>query len=650
MPGSTHGYDVADPTRLNPEIGDERDVLGAGSRRCARTAWATSSTSCRTTWASRDRRTPGGRTCSRTARARATRRSSTSTGTPLKPELEHKVLLPILGDPYGAVLERQEIRLEYADGAFRVALLRHTCCRSRRAPTTGSSAPAATRCSSDIGAEQRRRRSSSSASSPPSATCRAATSSDPELLRRARAREGSHQAAAGRADAQRRRRCCAHIERAVAAFNGAAGRPAQLRSARRAARRRRPTAWRYWRVAAEEINYRRFFDINELAAIRMEDPDGLRARARVRVRAAAARLRRRPAHRSRRRPVRSRRLPAAAAGARARASRPDVYSDERPLYVVVEKILGADEELPELAGRRHHRLRLPGDGERPVRRRSATSGRSNERLRALHRGCARRSASSPTAASSWSCASAWPSELNVLGAPAQPLLRAQPPLPRLHAEQPDARAARDHRLLPGLPHLRQRARATVSARDRALHRARGARGEAAQSRTGRRRSSTSSATCCSSRPTTSPSSERDEHMRFVGKFQQVTSPVTAKGIEDTAFYIYNRLVSLNEVGGEPDRFGVAPDALHALAGRARRALAARRCRPRRRTTPSAARTCARASTCSRRCPARGSRRRRRWARAQPARPLDRRRPVATRAATRSTCSTRRCSAPGRSSR
>jgi (1->4)-alpha-D-glucan 1-alpha-D-glucosylmutase len=52
-------------------------------------------------------------------------------------------------------------------------------------------------------------------------------------------------------------------------------------------------------------------------------------------------------------------------------------------------------------------------------------------------------------------------------------------------------------------------------------------------------------------------------MRFVGKFQQVTSPVTAKGIEDTALYIYNRLVSLNEVGGEPDHFGVAPDTLHA---------------------------------------------------------------------------------------
>ena len=50
---------------------------------------------------------------------------------------------------------------------------------------------------------------------------------------------------------------------------------------------------------------------------------------------------------------------------------------------------------------------------------------------------------------------------------------------------------------------------------------------------------------------------------FAGKFQQLTAPVTAKGIEDTAFYVYNRFVSLNEVGGEASRFGVSPEKLHA---------------------------------------------------------------------------------------
>jgi (1->4)-alpha-D-glucan 1-alpha-D-glucosylmutase len=50
---------------------------------------------------------------------------------------------------------------------------------------------------------------------------------------------------------------------------------------------------------------------------------------------------------------------------------------------------------------------------------------------------------------------------------------------------------------------------------------------------------------------------------FAGKFQQVTSPVMAKGVEDTTFYIYNRLLSLNEVGGEPSHFGSTPADLHA---------------------------------------------------------------------------------------
>lgn len=46
---------------------------------------------------------------------------------------------------------------------------------------------------------------------------------------------------------------------------------------------------------------------------------------------------------------------------------------------------------------------------------------------------------------------------------------------------------------------------------------------------------------------------RAERELFVGRFQQVTSPLVAKGIEDTAFYQYVPLVSLNEVGGDPDK-------------------------------------------------------------------------------------------------
>jgi (1->4)-alpha-D-glucan 1-alpha-D-glucosylmutase len=55
---------------------------------------------------------------------------------------------------------------------------------------------------------------------------------------------------------------------------------------------------------------------------------------------------------------------------------------------------------------------------------------------------------------------------------------------------------------------------------------------------------------------------RAEHLRFVMKFQQCTGPIMAKGIEDTTFYIYNRLAALNEVGGEPDHLGGTPELLH----------------------------------------------------------------------------------------
>jgi (1->4)-alpha-D-glucan 1-alpha-D-glucosylmutase len=49
---------------------------------------------------------------------------------------------------------------------------------------------------------------------------------------------------------------------------------------------------------------------------------------------------------------------------------------------------------------------------------------------------------------------------------------------------------------------------------------------------------------------------------FAMKFQQFTAPVAAKGVEDTAFYRYHRLVSLNEVGGDPDCFGITLSAFH----------------------------------------------------------------------------------------
>ncbi len=60
-----------------------------------------------------------------------------------------------------------------------------------------------------------------------------------------------------------------------------------------------------------------------------------------------------------------------------------------------------------------------------------------------------------------------------------------------------------------------------------------------------------------------PQSEIDgEQLYFALKFQQLTGPVMAKGVEDTSFYVYNRFVSSNEVGGSMRAFGISPELFH----------------------------------------------------------------------------------------
>ncbi|MEC4812984.1 MAG: malto-oligosyltrehalose synthase [Scytonema sp. PMC 1069.18] len=56
--------------------------------------------------------------------------------------------------------------------------------------------------------------------------------------------------------------------------------------------------------------------------------------------------------------------------------------------------------------------------------------------------------------------------------------------------------------------------------------------------------------------------EKDQWLYFVMRVQQYTGPLMAKGVEDTALYVYNRFASLNEVGGEPGRFGISTSEFH----------------------------------------------------------------------------------------
>jgi (1->4)-alpha-D-glucan 1-alpha-D-glucosylmutase len=562
VPGSTHGYDVADPTALNPEIGDARsyktwvDALRAtgmahiidlvpnhmGIAKSANPWW-------------QDVLENG--PSSRYAQV------FDIDWHPLKPELENKVLLPILGDSYGAVLERQQMCLEYENGAFRVRYYEQIL---PIAPGTydrilGANAHALLE---EIGAESEAGIEFLSIVTAirhlPGREVH-----DPEALaERHREKEVIKRRLA--ALTSRSPEVLAHVQRAVAAFNGIAGTPRsfdqldELLSAQ---------AYRLanWRVAAEEINYRRFFDINELAAIRMEDPAVF-----DRVHAFVFEL-----------------LAAGAIDgvridhvdglydpgdyldrlqARAREVRPDLYSHARPLFVVVEKILGADETLPQWAVEGTTGYDFLGilNGLFVDQRNERVMTDAYERftrLRVPFREIAYRGKQLILRVS-------MASELNVLAH-------------RLNRFSERNRHYRDFTLNSLIQAMREiiacfpvyrtyvnDREPDVSERDRTFI------GQAV--REAKRRNPNRPGAVYDfvrdlllKKADYIPETERAEHMNFVGRFQQVTSPVTAKGIEDTALYIYNRLVSLNDVGSEPVHFGIAPEALHAwMAQRAER--------------------------------------------------------------------------------
>ena len=186
------------------------------------------------------------------------------------------MLLPILGDQYGRVLERGELASRTGTAGSSCAttthrlpinlrqtpsLLRQTSMRSRAEMGEEASEPARVPEHPD-GARNL----------PP------ATAARPRGDRRAAAREGSR-ARAPRAS----RRGVAAIRGTstrLAAVNGHAWRSAQLRRAARAARGAGRIAWRTGARRRDEINYRRFFDINDLAGDPHGGPGGVRGHAR----------------------------------------------------------------------------------------------------------------------------------------------------------------------------------------------------------------------------------------------------------------------------------------------------------------------------------------------------------------------------------
>ena len=117
VPGSSHGYDIADPTRLNPELGTDADYWawigalqshGMGHVLDVVPNHMGIARSSNPWWQDVLENGPSSRFA----------RFFDIEWRPVKDELADKVLIPILGDQYGAALERQELALAYGDGAF----------------------------------------------------------------------------------------------------------------------------------------------------------------------------------------------------------------------------------------------------------------------------------------------------------------------------------------------------------------------------------------------------------------------------------------------------------------------------------------------------------------------------------------------------
>ena len=299
-------------------------------------------------------------------------------------------------------------------------------------------------------------------------------------------------------------------------------------------------AW--WRDAAAELNWRRFFDIATLIGIRVEDPAVFDATHEVIVGLVAEGL---------------------VDGLR--VDHPDGLADPRGYlrrlaaatdgaWVVAEKILEADETLPVRLGlRRNDRVRRaqvidglfldPGGGDaltaeyarfcrqpgddslgHAVRRRRR-GGQAGGR----HRDAGRR------------------------GGPAGPAARRH--LPRRDRRRRARGADRGARRVPRLPRLRAPGRAPVGGGGGGGQGGgRGARGSCRAGCAGWPPTSARAA-LGRARPVSGAAGRAGE---LVVRFQQTTGPVLAKGVEDTAFYRWSRLLALNEVGGDPDRFGVTP--------------------------------------------------------------------------------------------
>src|SRR5438045_4562544 len=466
---------------------------------------------------------------------------------PLKSDLRDKVLLPILSDQYGRVLERGELQVHFEEGTF---YLRYG---NRRLPI----APGTYHHVLDIALQNHAEHKDEDFYAELQSILTALeylpkrTETDPKrIAERIREKEIIK---------RRLERRCAEapqvqqaIEKALARINGE---PCDPRSFDSLDELLNAQSYRlaFWRVAAEEINYRRFFDVNDLAAIRVELPKVFDAVHRLLLE-----------------------LVNSGAVTGLRIDHPDglylpreyfeklqqrcakalaiaLPQDGRAIYMVVEKILTGAETLRKdwlVHGTTGY------DFANQVAQLLADSSAETAITKTFHRfiGHSLHFGHLVYAKKLQVMKLALANDVDVLGNMLDRLSEQN----RWHRDftlEALSRAVREiiacfpvYRtyLAPGQP---------VSDEDRQIV-------ERAISAAKRRNPGMDESIFDYLRdvllfrfPTNLNAAERAAHTHFVLKFQQATGPIMAKGLEDTVFYIYNRLTGLNEVGGEPQQFG-----------------------------------------------------------------------------------------------
>ena len=299
-----------------------------------------------------------------------------------------------------------------------------------------------------------------------------------------------------------------------------------------------------WRDAATQLNWRRFFDVTSLIAVRVEDPGVFAATHRVLLRLVAEGL---------------------IDGLR--VDHPDGLADPRGYldrlaretgnaWVVTEKILSGDEKLPAdwaCAGTTGYDtvgavggLFVDPVGAAPLTEEYQRFTGGPGEFAPVAEGAKREEASHPLAA-----------EVSRLGR-----LLARAGDPTLEGLEPGDVDAVLTELLAAFPVYRAYVVPGEPASPAAAAVVAQAAAGARQRLPGRLHAGLA-AVCDLVLGRGAAGSGQDQ---LIVHFQQTCGPVMAKGVEDTAFYRWTRLIALNEVGGDPDRCGVTPGEFHVFAG------------------------------------------------------------------------------------